>query len=85
MTKTEMLLTDLSETAGKEIAKSRDAQGFNEVQDALSIGSTIAKKTKDALESEIGTSILDTNNRLTGRQKALRQEAQQKGKLKHKK
>jgi hypothetical protein len=83
MTKTEMLLTDLSEVAGKEIAKSRDAQGFNEVQEALLTGSTIAKKTREALESETGTSVLDTHNRLTARQQALRQETQQKQSLKH--
>jgi hypothetical protein len=85
MTKTEMLLTDLSEVAGKEIAKSRDAQGFNEVQEALLTGSTIAKKTREALEFETGTSVLDTNNRLTARQQSLRQEAQQKQPLKHRK
>jgi len=32
---TEMILTGLSEEAGKEIAKSRDAKGFVEVQNAL--------------------------------------------------
>lgn len=35
MTRTEMLLTGLSEEAGTEIAKSKNAQGFNEVQTAL--------------------------------------------------
>ena len=35
MTRTEMLLTGLSEEAGTEIAKSKDAKGFDEVQDAL--------------------------------------------------
>jgi hypothetical protein len=35
MNRTEMLLTGLSEEAGTEIAKSKNAQGFNEVQTAL--------------------------------------------------
>lgn len=35
MTRTEMLLTGLSEEAGAQIAKSKNAQGFYEVQDAL--------------------------------------------------
>ena len=37
MSLTEMTLTSLSEIAGKEIAKSKNAQGFNEVQTALSV------------------------------------------------
>ena len=80
----EMMLTGLSEIAGQEIAKSKNAQGFNEVQEALSAGSNIAKKAKEALEEKTGKSILDTNNRLTPKQKALRNEALQQQKLKKK-
>ena len=35
MTRAEMLFTGLSEEAGVEIAKSKDAKGFGEIQDAL--------------------------------------------------
>ena len=35
ITRTEMLLMGLSEEADVEIAKSKDAKGFDEVQDAL--------------------------------------------------
>jgi hypothetical protein len=75
MSRTEMLLTGLSEEAGAEIAKSKNAQGFNEVQTALLAGAEVAKSTKADLESRIGKTVLDTQNRLTEKQKALRQEA----------
>ena len=75
MTRTEMLLTGLSEEAGVEIAKSKDAKGFNEVQDALVQWADIAKKTKENLEEKIWKSILDTDNRLTSKQQVLRDQA----------
>lgn len=75
MTRTEMLLTGLAEEAGTEIAKSRDAKWFNEVQDALIQWASIAKNTKKDLEEKIGKSILDDGNRLTQKQQALREKA----------
>jgi hypothetical protein len=65
----------LSEEAGTEIAKSKNAQGFNEVQTALMKWATIAKKAKEELEAETGKTVLDSTNRLTQRQKLLRKEA----------
>jgi len=53
MSMTEILLTSLSEEAGKQIAKSKNAKGFHEVQDALIIWSDIAKKTRENMEKEI--------------------------------
>ncbi|EKD24896.1 MAG: hypothetical protein ACD_80C00145G0030 [uncultured bacterium (gcode 4)] len=81
MTRTEMLLTGLSEEAGTEIAKSKNAQGFNAVQDALLQWSDVAKHTKENLEEKIWKSILDPNNRLTTKQQALRKQARKQEKL----
>ena len=81
MTRTEMLLTGLSEEAGVEIAKSKDAKGFNEVQDALVQWADIAKKTKENLEEKIWKSILDTDNRLTSKQQVLRDQANKQEEL----
>ena len=75
MTRTEMLLMGLSEEAGVEIAKSKDAKGFDEVQDALMQWADIAKKAKENLEEKVWKSILDTDNRLTQKQQALRDKA----------
>lgn len=81
MTRTEMLLTGLSEEAGTEIAKNKDAKGFDELQNALTQGAEIAKRTKEDLEDKIGKSVLDQNNRLNNKQKALRDKAHQQEKL----
>lgn len=81
MTKTEMLLTWLSEEAGTQIIKHKDLQWFDEVQDGLAQWADIARQAKDTLEEKIWTSILDPNNRLTVKQQALRQKAHQQQKL----
>jgi len=81
MTRTEMLFTGLSEEAGTEIAKSKNAYWFNEVQEALFQWSDIAKKARENLEEKIWKSILNTNNRLTTKQQALRQQAHKQEKL----
>jgi len=75
ITRTEMLLMGLSEEADVEIAKSKDAKGFDEVQDALMQWADIAKKAKENLEEKVWKSILDTDNRLTQKQQALRDKA----------
>lgn len=81
MTRTEILLTWLSEEAWTEIAKSRDAKWFNEVQDALIQWADIAKKAKENLEEKIWKPILDTQNRLSSKQQALREKAHKQEKL----
>jgi hypothetical protein len=81
MTMTELLLTWLSEEAGKEIAKSKNAKWFNEVQDALIKWADIAKNTREDLENKIGKSVLIENNRLTEKQKTLRDKANNQEKL----
>ncbi len=81
MTRTEMLLTGLSEEAGVEITKSKDAKWFDEVQDALVQWADIAKKTKEDLEERVGKSILNDDNRLSPRQQVLRDEVNEQKKL----
>ncbi|HMS91655.1 MAG TPA: hypothetical protein PKC87_05520, partial [Candidatus Absconditabacterales bacterium] len=83
MTRTEMLLTGLSEEAGVEIAKSKDAKGFNAVQDALTQGADVAKRAKEDFEEKIGKSILDNDNRLSPKQQALRDQVNTQKKLSH--
>ena len=74
MTRTEMLLTGLSEEAGVEIVKSKDAKWFNEVQDALMQWADVAKKAKEDLENKVWKSMLNPNNRLSWRQQVLREQ-----------
>ncbi len=83
MTRTEMLLTGLSEEAGVEIAKSKDAKWFNAVQDALTQWADVAKRAKEDFEEKIGKSILDNDNRLSPKQQALRDQVNTQKKLSH--
>ncbi len=78
MTKTEMLLTELSEETGLEVAKSKDAQWFGEIQDALLQWADVARQTREHIESKIWKSVLDPNNRLTHRQQVLRDKVNDK-------
>ena len=82
MTRTEMLLTELSEEAGIEIAKSKNAKWFGQVENALREWAVVAKITRENLESKTWKSVLDKNNRLTPRQQSLRDKVNIKKKLK---
>ncbi len=75
MSSMEMILTWLSEEAWKEIVKSKNSQWFNEVQDSLTKWAEVAKKAKESLENQLWKSILDTDNRLTDKQRVLRDKA----------
>lgn len=75
MSRTEWLLTELSEETAIEIAKSTNAHWFDQIQDALIQAADIAKKTREDIESKTRKSVLDPNNRLTPRQKTLRDKA----------
>jgi hypothetical protein len=81
MTRTEMLLTGLSEEAGTEIARTRNAKGFNEIQTALVEGAEVAKQAKEVLEEKTGKPVVNSHNRLTPRQQALRDRAYAQQKL----
>ena len=81
MTSMEMLLTWLSEEAWKEIIKSKNAQWFNEVQNSLIKWADVAKKAKESLEGNLWKSILATDNRLTDKQRVLRDKVIEQEKL----
>ena len=72
MTRPKMLLTKLSEKTWIEIAKSKDAKWFNEVQEAVKEWANVARRAREDFEEQIWKSVLDTNNRLTPNQQALR-------------
>ena len=64
MTDVEVLLTDLGETAAKELAKEYKPYGLNQNKEIAKRGGKIAKNTRDNLEQELGRSVLSSNNAL---------------------
>ncbi|MFH1396846.1 MAG: Bro-N domain-containing protein [archaeon] len=64
MTDLELLFTILGEASTKEIAKSRDVQGFGENKDAAIVGGTIAGNTRKNLEKETGKKVVSKKNHL---------------------
>jgi len=54
----------LGETSTKQIAKSRDARGFNENQKAAKASGTIAGGARKELEKQTGHSVVTTRNNL---------------------
>lgn len=84
-TKLEMLLTTVSEEASAEIIKQNDMKWFDTLQTAVKQGANVAKKAKDELESYTGKPVVVKDNRLTPRQKALRDKVNETKKLGNKK
>jgi hypothetical protein len=72
MNKTELLLTELTEETSKNLIKKHDAKWFNEIAPCVSKSVDILKNTKDSIESATWESVLSDFNRLTPRQKKLR-------------
>jgi len=72
MNKTELLLTELTEETSKNLIKKHDAKWFNEIAPCVSKSVDILKNTKDSIESATWESVLSDFNRLTPRQKELR-------------
>lgn len=72
MNKTELLLTELTEETSKNLIKKHDAKWFNEIAPCVSKSVDILKDTKDSIESATWESVLSDFNRLTPRQKELR-------------
>ena len=64
MTSIELVLTMLGETATKQIAASRDAQGFFRNRQAAKSGGAIAGGARRQLEQETGTKVLSSENKL---------------------
>ena len=79
MTDVEVLLTDLGETATKELAKEYKPYGLNQNKEIAKRGGRIAKNTRDNLEKELCRSVISNQNNLNY------QYLDEKGKLENKK
>lgn len=66
MTDLELILTMLGETSTKEIARGRDAQGFDENAGAAKAGGSIAGGARKQIESETGKRVVSGQNFLGG-------------------
>lgn len=77
MNKTEMLLTELTEETSKNIIQSKNAKWFQEIQPCVEESVKILSSTKDQIEEATGKSVLSEFNRLTDRQKSLREKEKQ--------
>lgn len=64
MTPIELILTMLGETSTKQIAHTRDAQGFDQNKTAARAGGAIAGGARKQLELETGKSVLSVSNNL---------------------
>ena len=60
----ELILTDLSEEATKQIALKQKPQGLQENIKVAKRGGGIAKQARDNLEKELGESVVTKNNKL---------------------
>ena len=69
MTPIELTLNTLGEQATKEIAKTRNAIGFQENENAAKSGGRIAGGARKQIEQAIGRSVVSKENYLTERQK----------------
>jgi DNA-damage-inducible protein D len=65
----ELIFTMIGEKATTDVAKVKDAQGFDENKDAAQIGGHIAKHTRLELEQETGKSVLSKSPFVVGRKK----------------
>ena len=67
MSDLEILLTDIGETATKELAKTYNPQGLMQNKEIAKRGGQIAKNTRDNLEKELGKSIITKENNINRR------------------
>ena len=67
MSDLEVLLTDIGETATKELAKTYNPQGLTQNKEIAKRGGEIAKNTRDNLEKELGRSIITKENNINRR------------------
>ena len=63
----EILLTDIGETATKELAKTYNPQGLKQNKEIAKRGGQIAKNTRDNLEKELRKSIITKENNINRR------------------
>lgn len=64
MTRMELILTMLGETATKEISNARAALGFSQNKAAAAAGGTVAGNARKDLEKQIGHSVISPENNL---------------------
>lgn len=64
MSDLEVLLTDIGETATRELAKEHKPYGLKQNREIAKRGGQIAKNTRDDLEKELGKSIVTSDNNL---------------------
>ncbi len=69
MTDLELIFTMLGEAATTEIARNKDAQGFNQNQIAARDGGAVAGNARRQLEVKSGKKVVTRQNYLTGRPK----------------
>ncbi len=67
MSDLEILLTDIGETATKELAKTYNPQGLKQNKEIAKRGGQIAKNTRDNLEKELRKSIITKENNINHR------------------
>ena len=64
MTPIELVLTMLGETSTRQIAQSKDAQGFLQNRNAAIAGGAVAGGARKELEKQTGKTIVSPNNNL---------------------
>jgi prophage antirepressor-like protein len=64
MTEMELILTMLGETSTKQIARHKDAKGFEQNKSAAKSGGRIAGNARKELEEQTGQSVLSKENKL---------------------
>lgn len=64
MDNTELILTDLSEESTKRIAIEQKPSGLDENINVARKGGNIAKLAREALEKELGKSVVTSDNKL---------------------
>ncbi len=62
MTDLELIFSMLGEASTTKIARAKDAQGFEENEEAAVTGGTIAGNARKALESETGERVVTSEN-----------------------
>ena len=68
MTHLELILKMLGEASTMEIARDKDAHGLEENREAAEKGGRVGKKSRDAVEAELGRSVVSPENALPKRE-----------------
>ena len=67
MTDLEILLTDIGETATRELAKEYNPRGLSQNKEIARRGGAIAKNTRNDLERELHRNVISNTNYINGR------------------